>query len=87
MTNGAGEHASRTHRDKWTTGHYLAANGRGSVAAAQKSCQDLIKQTIVFIVDSFYCFSFYCIDLIGLDLLRATTWWRGSDCKLIPNQY
>ena len=30
--------------------------GRGSVAAAQKSCGDWIKQTIVFIVDSFYCF-------------------------------
>ena len=28
----------------------------GSVAAAQKSCRDWIKQTIVFIVDSFYCF-------------------------------
>ena len=28
----------------------------GSVAAARKSCRDLIKQTIVFIVDLFYCF-------------------------------
>ena len=28
----------------------------GSVAAAQKSCRDWIKKTIVFIVDSFYCF-------------------------------
>ena len=28
----------------------------GGVAAAQKSCRDWIKQTIVFIVDSFYCF-------------------------------
>ena len=27
-----------------------------SVAAAQKSCRDWIKQTIVFIVDSFCCF-------------------------------
>ena len=28
----------------------------GSVAAAQKSCRDWIKQTIVFIANSFYCF-------------------------------
>ena len=28
----------------------------GSVAAAQKSCRDWIKQTVVFIVDSFCCF-------------------------------
>ena len=28
----------------------------GGVAAAQKSCRDWIKQTIVFIVDSLYCF-------------------------------
>ena len=27
-----------------------------AVAASQKSCRDWIKQTIVFIVDSFYCF-------------------------------
>ena len=29
---------------------------KGSVAASQKSCRDWIKQTKVFIVDSFYCF-------------------------------
>ena len=29
---------------------------KGSVAAAQKSCRYWIKQTIVLIVDSFYCF-------------------------------
>ena len=34
----------------------LKGNDLGSVAAAQKSCRDWIKQTIVFIVDSFYCF-------------------------------
>ena len=28
----------------------------GNVAAAQKSCRDWKKQTIAFIVDSFYCF-------------------------------
>ena len=48
----------------------------GNVAAAQKSCGDWRKETIVFIVDSFSCFiffPFYCIDPIGLDLLRAAT--------------
>ena len=56
----------------------MSSNSVGGVAAAQKSCRDWINQTIVFIVDSFYCFvsivlSFYCIDPIGLDLLRAAT--------------
>ena len=27
----------------------------GSVAAAQKSCRDWIKQTVVFTADSLYC--------------------------------
>ena len=39
----------------------------GSVAAAQKSCRDWIKQSIVFIVDSFYCF------VIGFDLRGTAT--------------
>ena len=34
----------------------ITAASLGSVAATQKSCQDWVKQTIVFIVDSFYCF-------------------------------
>ena len=35
---------------------YTETTAKGSVAAAQKSCRNWIKQTIVFIVDSFYCF-------------------------------
>ena len=48
----------------------------GSVAAAQKSCQDWIKQTIVFIVDLFYCLvsivfrSIVFIQLIFWELLH-----------------
>ena len=58
---------------------YIKYSKQGSgVRAVLKSCQDWIKQTKFYIVDSFCCFvcnyfSFCCINPTGLDLLGSAT--------------
>ena len=45
----------------------------GGVAAAQKSCRDWIKQTIVFIVHLFYCFvSIVSRSVVSIQLIRSS---------------